>query len=523
MPKQDFKSGPLLGSDNKDIIGLVLNYILTSSSRPSTENIPAVIRDFLKSRFVSSTHAVAGPETSHLVTLGLIICFLSFIFQLTWFTIGLRYSKLSNSHWVFRNNERGLFVPNTRFLMAILGAIFTLLLVSETVLLILDMNGFATLKDRIIIAGFKWMPLWLSSWVYVWGMGSSIYTTYSQVPHGILGKLVGCKRSALAFNTMVFTSLVFIILYETTTVFFAGYGLMSRLDSFHRISARFETMAALYNPQTFTIDENLLPELPGLLELTVSFANWLKDFRFLLYSRLAWFFGFICISLPLYYTYFRMIQKMKMYRRSITPKSISSLGQPFSAEENGYRVRCHSPSSQFSTFWGFIVSDSTHLILASLLSLVHALVEVTLMIRFICLLKKSGNVSAQVTLLTKTAVTNNFIFAFTGLLPSWMFSARSRLNHKTDAPTGTSTHTPQLNPRVNPMRSVTNDLFDSWTITPSVMGELHQIPEVMKQESYFVVARPRLKHFPDISSVKQFCPQDVSKMVVDELHPKGIV
>ncbi|OAV90422.1 hypothetical protein PTTG_28316 [Puccinia triticina 1-1 BBBD Race 1] len=435
MPKQDFKSGPLLGSDNKDIIGLVLNYILTSSSRPSTENIPAVIRDFLKSRFVSSTHAVAGPETSHLVTLGLIICFLSFIFQLTWFTIGLRYSKLSNSHWVFRNNERGLFVPNTRFLMAILGAIFTLLLVSETVLLILDMNGFALDSN-------------------------------------------GCHCGCLA-----------------------GY--------------MFGEWEAVFTPH---IHKFLTAYLESLWD-----ANWLKDFRFLLYSRLAWFFGFICISLPLYYTYFRMIQKMKMYRRSITPKSISSLGQPFSAEENGYRVRCHSPSSQFSTFWGFIVSDSTHLILASLLSLVHALVEVTLMIRFICLLKKSGNVSAQVTLLTKTAVTNNFIFAFTGLLPSWMFFARSRLNHKTDAPTGTSTHTPQLNPRVNPMRSVTNDLFDSWTITPSVMGELHQIPEVMKQESYFVVARPRLKHFPDISSVKQFCPQDVSKMVVDELHPKGIV
>ncbi|EFP84184.2 hypothetical protein PGT21_037185 [Puccinia graminis f. sp. tritici] len=517
MPKQDFNSGKLPGNVDKDFVREILSFILNLSPTPSKENIPAVIRDYLKSRFVSSIHAVVGSDTSNLITAGLILCFLSFIFQLTWFVLGLRYSRLSNSYWLVRNNELGVFVPNTRFLMAILSLSFTLLLVSETVLLILDINGISTFKDRTIIAGFKWMPLWLSSWVYVWGMGSSIYTTYSQLPKGIIGKLVGYKRSALAFNAMALGSLVLIVIYETATVVYAGYGLISLLDSFDQISARFEAMAAVYDPAKFTIENDLLPELPGLLELTAAFAIWLEDFRFLLYSRLAWFFAFICISLPLYYIYFQIIHKMQIYRNSISLKTYSSnmpsLGQPTLDEEYGIDMRCPSPSFG-SSFRKFIFSDNTHLILAAILSLVHALVEVILMIRFMYVLKKSGNVSAQVTLLSKATVMNNFIFAFTGLFSSWIFFTRSRLDY--------SRAMSQIDNQVTIVRPATNSLFDTWTITPTIKGEIHPVSihtmsEVTKQDGYFVRPRPQLKHFPDISSVKSLLA--ISEEPSEQTHP----
>jgi hypothetical protein len=45
------------------------------------------------------------------------------------------------------------------------------------------------------------------------------------------------------------------------------------LHSFDRISARFEAMAVVYDPAKFTIENDLLPELPGLLELTAAFVR----------------------------------------------------------------------------------------------------------------------------------------------------------------------------------------------------------------------------------------------------------
>jgi len=156
-------SGALPASINKEIVGAVFNFIFAPSSSVSSQNVPAVIRDFLLSRFASSTYATDRPVTCVMITIGLILCFLSFISQITLFTLGLRYSILSNSHWVVRNNELGVCIPNTRCLMAILSLLFTLMLLCESLLLILDMNGISTLRDRTIIAGLKWLPLWLSS------------------------------------------------------------------------------------------------------------------------------------------------------------------------------------------------------------------------------------------------------------------------------------------------------------------------------------------------------------------------
>ncbi|POW22505.1 hypothetical protein PSHT_01129 [Puccinia striiformis] len=353
MLKQAFTSWQLPGNINKDIISLLLNYFLTPSSTPSTENIPALIQNFLKSR-IASPYRV-GIDQSILITLALLLCFSSFILQLVWLIMGLRCLRISNLHWVVQNSEAGVLVPNTRFMMAILSVIFTLLSLSESILLILDMNLISTLKFRIIIAGLKWIPLWTSTWVYAWGMCSSIHITYSKIPNGTLGRLVGCKLSAVAFNMTVVGSLTLALMYEATTLIFAGCGLLNRIDSFLRIFARFEMMATHYDPANFTVQSTLLPELPGLLEMTLSVEDWRRDFCFLLYSRLAWISCFICV-------------------------------------------------------------------------------EITLMIRFICLLEQSGNVSAQVTLLTETAITNNFIFAFTGLLSSWIFLTRSRSNFSKELP-----------------------------------------------------------------------------------------
>lgn len=163
--------------------------------------------------------------------------------------------------------------------------------------------------------------------VYSWGMASSIYNMYSQIPKGILGKLMACKHSALVYNALVsgFLASVIICQYpscsaswwrfvfrkellsqhsmssslscndwymyiymysadEATSVSFAGYGLLACLDSFHRISAHFERMAASYDPAAFSITKDLLPELPGLLEMNQSFVCWSL---FLLKSGLA--------------------------------------------------------------------------------------------------------------------------------------------------------------------------------------------------------------------------------------------
>ncbi|KAH9469041.1 hypothetical protein Pst134EA_009563 [Puccinia striiformis f. sp. tritici] len=110
-----------------------------------------------------------------------------------------------------------------------------------------------------------------------------------------------------------------------------------------------------------------------------------------------------------------------------------SRGEPAPVAEDGCHVRCPKSDSR-TTLRNVMCCDDTHLTLAAILSLVHALVEITLMIRFICLLEQSGNVSAQVTLLTETAITNNFIFAFTGLLSSWIFLTRSRSNFSKELP-----------------------------------------------------------------------------------------
>ncbi|POW16101.1 hypothetical protein PSTT_01614 [Puccinia striiformis] len=180
--------------------------------------------------------------------------------------------------------------PNTRFMMAILSVIFTLLSLSESILLILDMNLISTLKFRIIIAGLKWIPLWTSTWVYAWGMCSSIHITYSKIPNGTLGRLVGCKLSAVAFNMTVVGSLTLALMYEATTLIFAGCGLLNRIDSFLRIFARFEMMATHYDPANFTVQSTLLPELPGLLEMTLSVEDWRRDFCFLLYACMDFLF-----------------------------------------------------------------------------------------------------------------------------------------------------------------------------------------------------------------------------------------
>jgi len=498
-------SGALPASINKEIVGAVFNFIFAPSSSVSSQNVPAVIRDFLLSRFASSTYATDRPVTCVMITIGLILCFLSFISQITLFTLGLRYSILSNSHWVVRNNELGVCIPNTRCLMAILSLLFTLMLLCESLLLILDMNGISTLRDRTIIAGLKWLPLWLSSWVYSWGMASSIYSMYSQIPNGILGKLTACKHSALVYNALVFGFLASVIIYETTSICFAGYDLIARLHLFRRISARFEAMAASYDPATFSITNDLLPELPGLLEMTQSFETWIKHFCFLLYSRLVWFLAFICLSLPLYYIYFRLIRNVKKYHNSIKLsatrfKSAKPLEGPAEAVEEGCEVRFPIPQSPSRTsFWKLMCSDDTHLILAAALSLGHSLVEVTVMIRFVHLLKTSGNLSAQVALLTNTALITNFISAFTGLVSSWIFFNRSR-----------GSYYKALSYRNNPSSAlersvVTGDLFDTWTVTPSVLGDIYSLADLNKQDGYFVHVRPQLKHFPDIAQVKQLC------------------
>jgi len=144
-------------------------------------------------------------------------------------------------------------------------------------------------------------------------------------------------------------------------------------------------------------------------------------------------------------------------------------------------------------------SDDTHLILAAALSLGHSLVEVTVMIRFVHLLKTSGNLSAQVALLTNTALITNFISAFTGLVSSWIFFNRSR-----------GSYYKALSYRNNPSSAlersvVTGDLFDTWTVTPSVLGDIYSLADLNKQDGYFVHVRPQLKHFPDIAQVKQLC------------------
>ncbi|PLW18413.1 hypothetical protein PCANC_08823 [Puccinia coronata f. sp. avenae] len=506
--KQDSFSGALPSSLNSNVIGIILNSILTSSSNFSAVNVPAVIRDSLKSRFVSSTHAAAGPETSLLITLGLIFCFLSFVFQLTWFTMGLRYSKMSHSHWVVRRNEVGVFIPNTRFLMAIFSVFFTLLLVCENVLLILDMNGVSTLKDRTIIAVSKWLPLWVSSWVFSWGMASSIYTTYSKIPKGIIGKVVGCKHSARYFNTAVFGSLTLVIIYETTVTLFTGYGLMCRLDTFHRFFVRFEVMAVLFDPKNFAIKNELLPELPGLLAMTQSFENWSKDFRFLLCSRLAYFLGFICICLPLYCIYFRLIRKMTKRRNNINLHAMcahnrTAVTVPPLAEENGCYVQYSTPELPWRVrFLNWMCFDDTHLILAAILSLGHSLLEVIVMIRFLYLLKTSGTISAQVTLLTKTGVINNFIFGITGLLSSWIFFTRSRLNYSKPLPCVKNLTGVERNLVTTELFET--ELFETCIMNAVTMGAIFSLSGDKKQESYFAQVRPRLKHFPDIMLVKQF-------------------
>ncbi|KAH9469049.1 hypothetical protein Pst134EA_009571 [Puccinia striiformis f. sp. tritici] len=438
MLKQAFTSWELPGNINKDIIALLLNYFLTPSSTSSTENIPALIQNFLKSRIASPYRAVVGIDQSILINLALILCFSSFILQLVWLIMGLRCLRISNLHWVVQNSEAGVLVPNTRFMMAILSVIFTLLSLSESILLILDMNLISTLKFRIIIAGLKWIPLWTSTWVYAWGMCSSIHITYSKIPNGTLGRLVGCKLSAVAFNMTVVGSLTLALMYEATTLIFAGCGLLNRIDSFLRIFARFEMMATHYDPANFTVQSTLLPELPGLLEMTLSVEDWRRDFCFLLYSRLAWISCFICLCLPLYFIYFRMIRNMRSHHNNINvelsySQNQPSRGEPAPVAEDGCHVRCPKSDSR-TTLRNVMCCDDTHLTLAAILSLVHALVEITLMIRFICLLEQSGNVSAQVTLLTETAITNNFIFAFTGLLSSWIFLTRSRSNFSKELP-----------------------------------------------------------------------------------------
>jgi hypothetical protein len=54
----------------------------------------------------------------------------------TWNSISLMVRTSELTHF-----SVGVFIPNTRFLMAIFSVFFTLLLVCENVLLILDMNG----------------------------------------------------------------------------------------------------------------------------------------------------------------------------------------------------------------------------------------------------------------------------------------------------------------------------------------------------------------------------------------------
>lgn len=498
-------SGALPASINKQIIGTVFNSVFAPSTSVSSQNVPAVIRDFLLSRFESSTHAADRPVTRLVLTTGLIVCFLSFISQIALSTLGLRYSKLSNSHWVVRNNELGVCMPNTRLLMAILSVLFTLMLLCESFLLILDMNGISTLWERTILAGLKWLPLSLSSWVYSWGMASSIYNMYSQIPKGILGKLMACKHSALVYNALVSGFLASVIIYEATSVSFAGYGLLACLDSFHRISAHFERMAASYDPAAFSITKDLLPELPGLLEMNQSFENSLKHLCFLLYSRLVWFLGFICISLPLYYIYFRLIRNVKKYHNSMKLgatrfKSAKPLEGPVEAVEDGCEVRIPIPKSPSrASFRKLMCSDDTQLILAAALSLGHSLVEVTVMIRFVYLLRTSGTLSAQAALLTNTALITNFISAFTGLASSWIFFSRSRGNHYKALW--------YRNPRSIALDKsvVSSDLFDTWTLTSSMIGDIHPLPEPKQQEGYFVPVRPPLKHFPDIAQVKQLC------------------
>ncbi|KNZ55620.1 hypothetical protein VP01_262g2 [Puccinia sorghi] len=552
-------SGALPASINKQIIGTVFNSVFAPSTSVSSQNVPAVIRDFLLSRFESSTHAADyhfssftasrnAPCAHHRINclffvLHLVSCILLPCHEFS--CPNIASLKIQSNRSVHTRIEIfqiiqfslgfGVCMPNTRLLMAILSVLFTLMLLCESFLLILDMNGISvskTLWERTILAGLKWLPLSLSSWVYSWGMASSIYNMYSQIPKGILGKLMACKHSALVYNALVsgFLASVIICQYpscnEATSVSFAGYGLLACLDSFHRISAHFERMAASYDPAAFSITKDLLPELPGLLEMNQSFlmiASLPSQVEAGMVlgvhlpknpSHLYFLLGIanqmdvlftLQISLPLYYIYFRLIRNVKKYHNSMKLgatrfKSAKPLEGPVEAVEDGCEVRIPIPKSPSrASFRKLMCSDDTQLILAAALSLGHSLVEVTVMIRFVYLLRTSGTLSAQAALLTNTALITNFISAFTGLASSWIFFSRSRGNHYKALW--------YRNPRSIALDKsvVSSDLFDTWTLTSSMIGDIHPLPEPKQQEGYFVPVRPPLKHFPDIAQVKQLC------------------